>query len=75
MIGHIVKKWQRRFEIHDGGNRHLQLLQLCIFDVINMFQIEVPMFPIILVTIGQMVKMAAVFEIQDGRHLVKYTAS
>jgi len=38
------------------GNRHLEFLQICISDVIDMFQIEVPMFSLILVTIGQIVK-------------------
>jgi len=36
-------------------------------DVIDMFQIEVPMFPEMLVTIGQIVKKwQQFFEIQDG---------
>jgi len=56
MIGQIVKQWQPFFEIQDGNNRHLAFLQLCIFDVIDMFQIEVPMFQVILVTIGQIIK-------------------
>jgi len=51
MIGQIVKKWQQFFEIEDGDNRHLEFSQICISDVICMFQIEVPMFPLILVTI------------------------
>jgi len=51
--------------------------QICIFDVTDMFQIEVLMFPLILVTIGQIVKKwQQCFEIQDGgsRHLEKYTS-
>jgi len=46
--------------------------KLCISDVIDMFQIEVPMFPQILVTIGRIVeKWQQFFEIQDvgGRNL------
>jgi len=42
-----------------------------------MFQIEVPMFSLILVTIGQILnKWQQFFEIQDGgsRHLEKYTS-
>jgi len=53
MIGRIVKKWQLFFEIQDGGDRHFEFVQICISDVIDRFQIEVPMFPPILVTIGQ----------------------
>jgi len=56
MIGQIVEKWQSFFEIQDEDNRHLEFVQLWIFDVIDMFQIEVPMFPLISVTIGQIVK-------------------
>jgi len=56
MINHIVTKWQPFFKLQDGGDRHLELLQICISDVINMFQIEVPMFSLILVTIGQILK-------------------
>jgi len=52
-IGQIVEKWQQLFEIQDGGGRHLKLLQICISDVIDMFQIKVPMFPLILVMMGQ----------------------
>jgi len=44
-----MKKWQSFLEIQDGGDRHLEFLQLCISDVIYMFQIEVLMFPLILV--------------------------
>jgi len=53
IIGQIVKKWQLFFEILDGGDRHLEFLQICISDVIDMFQMKVPMFPLILVTMGQ----------------------
>jgi len=46
-IGQILKKWQAVFEIQDGGHyHHLEFFQICISDVIDMFQIEVPMFPI-----------------------------
>jgi len=76
MIGQIVKKlpvflnsrWRRR---------HLEFFQICISDVIDIFQIEVPMFPLTLVIIGQAVKKwQQFFEIQDGgnRHLEKYTS-
>jgi len=30
------------------GDRHFECFQICISDVIDMFQIEVPMFPLIL---------------------------
>jgi len=73
----IVTKWQPFFKIQDGGDRHLIFLQMCISDVIDMFQIEVPMFSLILVTIGQILKKwQQFFEIQDGgsRHLEKYTS-
>jgi len=56
MISQIVTKWQPFFKIQDGGDRHLEFLKICISDVIDMFQIEVPMFSLILVTIGQIVK-------------------
>jgi len=49
-------KWQQFFKIQDGGDRHLEFLKLYISDVIDMFQIEVSMFPLILVTIGQILK-------------------
>jgi len=65
------------FKIQDGGNRHVEFLQLCISDVIDMFLIELPMFPLILVIIGQRVmKWQQFFEIHDGdsRHLEKYTS-
>jgi len=52
MLGEIVKKWQAEF------------FQLCISD--DMFQIKVPMFTVILVTISQKVKKwLQFFEIQD----------
>jgi len=57
MIGQQVMKWQQFFEIQDGGDRHLEFSKLCFSDVIDMFQIEVPMFSQILVTIGQIVKI------------------
>jgi len=65
-------KWQPFFKIQDGGDHHLELLQLRISEVIDMFQIEVPMFPLILVTIGEKVKKWQQFsEVLDGggRHL------
>jgi len=77
MIGQIVKKWQPFFDIQDGGDHHLAFSQICISDVINMFQIEVPMFPLILVTMGQKLKKwQQFFEIQDDGscHLEKYTS-
>jgi len=41
-------------------------IEICIAAVIDMFQIVVPMFPLILVTIGQIVKKWQQFlEIQD----------
>jgi len=49
-------KWEKFFEIQDGVNRHLEFVKLYISDVIDMFQIKVPMFQKILVTIGQIVK-------------------
>jgi len=67
-----VIKWQQFFEIQVGADRHLEFLKLCITDVIDMFQIEVPMFSLLLVTIGQKLKKwQQFFEIQDGggRHL------
>jgi len=65
-------KWQQFFEIQDGGDRHLEFSKLCFSDVIDTFQIEVPMFPLLLVTIGQILKnWQQLFEIQDsgGHHL------
>jgi len=59
--------WQQFFGIQDGSDRHLEFLQIYISDVIDMFQIEVPIFPLILVTIGQVVKKGQqFFEIQHG---------
>jgi len=52
--------------------RHLELLQLFFYDVIDMFQLEVPIFPLMLVAIDQLVKTwQQFFEIQDvgGHHL------
>jgi len=83
MISQIVKIWQLFCKIQDGGNGHLELLQLCISDVFDMFQIEVPMFLLILVTIGQIVKKWQQFFViqpektfQNGgrRHLKKYNS-
>jgi len=80
-IDRIVKKWQLCFEIveaariQDGGDSHLEFLKLCIPDVIDIFQIEVPMFSQILATIGPIVdKLHQFFEIQNGdsHHLEKY---
>jgi len=39
------------FEIQDGADRHLEFLKLCISDVIDINQIEVPMFSQILVPV------------------------
>jgi len=67
-----LKKWQPCFEIKDGSGRHLEFLNFFISDVIDMFQIEVPMFSQILVTIGQIIGHWQQFsKIQDGggRHL------
>jgi len=44
-------KRQQFLEIQDGGNHHREFLQL-VLDVIDIFWIEVPMFPLILVTIN-----------------------
>jgi len=49
-------EWQQFFEIPDGGDRHLDFSKLYISSVIELFQIEVSMFPLILVTIGQIVE-------------------
>jgi len=77
-IGQIVKKWQPCFEIQDGGDRHLNFFQICISDVIDMFQIE---FPMLFSTncgddMSKTKEMAAVFRNPDGgsRHLKKYTS-
>jgi len=56
MIGQAVKKWQLFFEIQDGGDRHLEFSKFCISDVIYMFQIKVPMFSLIVLTISQILK-------------------
>jgi len=60
-------------------DRYLEFFQICISDVIDLFKIEVPIFPLILVTISQIVnKWQQFFEIQlDGgsRHLQKYTSA
>jgi len=72
-----VTKRQPFFKIQDGGDRHLECLQICISNIIDMFQSEVPIFSLILVTIGQILKkLQQLFEIQDGgsRHLEKYTS-
>jgi len=70
-------KWQPFFQIQDDGNRHLEFLQICISDAIDMFQIEVPMFLQVLVTMGQILKKwQQIFEIQvgDSLHLEKNTS-
>jgi len=38
----LVKKWQTFSEIEDGGVRHFELWQLCIFNVKDVFLIEDP---------------------------------
>jgi len=65
MISQIVMKWQSFFKIQDGGDRHLEFLQICISNVVDMFQIKVPMCSLILVMIGQILKKwQQFFEIQ-----------
>jgi len=44
------------FQIQDGGDHQLEFSQICISDVIDMFQSEVSMFSLILVMIGQILK-------------------
>jgi len=59
-------------KIQDVGVSHFEFWQLCIFSKIDMFLIEVPMFPLTLVQIGQIVKKwQTFFKIQygGGRHL------
>jgi len=71
-------KWQQFFEIQVGGDCYLIFVQLCISDVVDRFQIEVPLCPLNLVTIGKILKKwQQFFEIQDGgsRHLEKYTSA
>jgi len=55
MIDQILNKFDTKlfFEIQDGGNRLLEFLQLCISDVIDMFQIETLMRTLILIAIAQ----------------------
>jgi len=63
------------FEIQDGGDRNLEFVELYISDVNDKLQINVAIFTLILVTIGQIVKKwQQFFEIQDGgsHHLEKY---
>jgi len=52
-----------------NSSRHIEFLQICISDVIDMFHVEDPMFPLILVIIVK--KWQQFFGIQDGggRHL------
>jgi len=60
-------KWQQFFEIPDGGDRHFEFSLLYISDVIDKFQIEVPTFPLIFVTIGKKVNLGhKFFVIQAG---------
>jgi len=67
MIGQIVKKWQPFFLNSRWRQPPSGIFSKCISDVIDLFQIEVPMFPLIVVTIGQIVKIwQQFFEIQDG---------
>jgi len=71
MFGQIVKKWQPFSKLMMAATATLNFSKY-FFDVIYMLQIEVPMFPLILVTIGQILKKwQQLFEIQDGggRHL------
>jgi len=53
MNGQIVKKWQPFFEIQDGGDRHLEFLQLYITEVIDKLQINVALFALNLILIDQ----------------------
>jgi len=65
-------KWQQFFEIQDSGNHHVEFMKLYISYSVDVFQIEVPVFPLIFMTIVQIVKKWQLFfEIQDGgnRHL------
>jgi len=65
-------KWQQFFEIQDGGDRPLEFVKLCISYVIDMFQIEVSTFSLILVKVGQIVKKWQQFfkkQVGGGRHL------
>jgi len=52
----IINERANVFATQDGGSRHLELLELCISGVIDMFQIEVTMYSLILGTIGKIVK-------------------
>jgi hypothetical protein len=55
------------FEIQDGGGRHLGFCSYIIWDVRNVFCIDVITCPPILVKIGHLVKKLHQFvEIQDG---------
>jgi len=53
MIGQIVKKWQQFFSIQNGGDRHLDFLQLCILDVIDKLQINIAIFALNLMMTDQ----------------------
>jgi len=67
LISQIVKKCQTISEIEDGGVRHFEFWQLCIFNVTNVFYIEVPMFSLSLVKIDKIVKKwQPCIETQDG---------
>jgi len=76
MINQILMKWQLFFESLDNGDHHLEFSKICTSDIINMFQIEVLIFPLILATMGQILKKwQQFFTIHDGgsRHRENYT--
>jgi len=52
-IGQIVKNWQQYFDIQNGSSQPSTILNV---GIIDMFQIEVLTFSLILVKIGQRVK-------------------
>jgi len=53
MIGQMIKKWLQLFEIQEGGDRHLECLQLDISDVIDKRQIKVAIFALNFMMIEQ----------------------
>ena len=55
-IGTIEKKWQQYFDIHDGGDRHLDFCCICSFDMTLTFEVRFTTFPSNLVSIGPIVK-------------------
>ena len=76
-IGSIVEKWQQHFELQDGGGRHLEVSEICIFDLTVAFYVRFSTFPPNLVRTRPIVnEWLQIFEIQDsgGSHLEKYTS-